>query len=383
MKILLAHNFYQQAGGEDQVFAAEGKLLEERGHEVVRYSLHNDAIDNMGRFAVARTTFWNRGSYRDLKALITRHRPDVLHLHNTFPLISPSAYGAARQEGVPVVQTLHNFRLACANSLFLRDGKVCTDCLGKSVPWPAVRHACYRDNRSASAVVASMHMLHRMWGTWQRSVGLFLVLTAFQRSLLLKAGLPSDRVVVKPNFVPDPGPSDATAQRRGGLFVGRLGEEKGIQVLVAAAKKVECRLDVVGDGDLAAAMQAQSPSTVAWLGSLSRDEVLAKMRSAAFVVVPSICFETFSLVICEAFATGTPVIASRLGAPAELIEDGQTGLHFEVGNADDLAAKIRWASEHPGEMRAMGQRARSAYEDRYSADVTYGGLLSAYETVCR
>ena len=275
MKILLAHNFYQQAGGEDQVFAAEGALLEEQGHEVVRYSLHNDAVDGMSRLAAARATFWNAESYRALKDLLQRHRPSVMHLHNTFPLISPSAYRAAAEAGVPVVQTLHNFRLSCANSLFLRDGRVCTDCLGKAVPWPAVWHACYRDNRAASAVVASMHTVHRMLGTWKRAVTVFLVLTEFQKSLLLKAGLPPDRVVIKPNFVPDPGPGEPVDARSGGLFVGRLGQEKGIQILVDAAADVSCAVDVIGDGDLAAALKRKSSGNVRWLGSRSREEVLA------------------------------------------------------------------------------------------------------------
>ena len=165
-RVAVIHNRYQQPGGEDGVFAGETDLLERQGHEVVRYVLDNQAIDGMGRLALARATVWNGDAYAGLRRLFASYRPDVAHFHNTFPLVSPAGYYAARREGVAVVQTLHNFRLACPNALFFRDGHVCEDCSGKAVAWPGVLHACYRGSRAASGMTAAMLAVHRALGTW-------------------------------------------------------------------------------------------------------------------------------------------------------------------------------------------------------------------------
>src|SRR5262245_40071540 len=170
MRILLVHNFYQQAGGEDQVFADETKLLRDHGDAVEQFTVHNDAVQQMGRLALARRTVWNKDSYRALRDAVRAHHAEIVHFHNTFPLISPAGYKAAHDEGAAVVQTLHNYRLMCPTATFYRDGGVCEDCLGRSIPWPGIAHACYRDSRSASAVVAAMLTVHRARGTWQHAV---------------------------------------------------------------------------------------------------------------------------------------------------------------------------------------------------------------------
>src|SRR5262249_37589860 len=231
MKVLLCHNYYQQPGGEDQSFAAEADLLEAHGHDVVRFTVHNDAIDQMSRWEVARKTVWNRQTYTQLRELIRREKPSIMHCTNTFPLISPAAYYAARAEGVRVVQALRNYRLLCPNGLFLRNGRICEDCLGKAVPWPGVLHRCYRHNRSASSVVAGMLGVHRWLKTWTRTVSRYFTLTEFARRKFIAGGLPGDRITVKPNFVhPDPGMGTG----RGGyvVFAGRLSPEKGVETLL-------------------------------------------------------------------------------------------------------------------------------------------------------
>ncbi len=196
MKIALVHNYYQQPGGEDEVFADEGALLEARGHQVVRYTAHNDRIAGMRAPVLAQVTVWNRAVYRELRAFIRKERPAVMHFQNTFPLISPASYYAARAEGVPVVQTLHNYRLLCPNALFFRDGHVCEDCLGKSIPWPGVAHACYRGSRTASGVVASMLSIHRALRTWTEMIDVYVVLSEFARQKFIEGGLPSEKIVV-------------------------------------------------------------------------------------------------------------------------------------------------------------------------------------------
>ena len=231
MRVLAVHNEYQQAGGEDQSFEAETSLLEENGHRVRRYVVHNDRLAGMSQLESASVAVWNRSSYRDLRSLIREEQPEVVHFHNTFPLISPAGYYAARAEEVPVVQSLHNYRLLCPNALFFRDGHACEDCQGKLVPWPGVLHACYRGSRPASGAVAAMLATHRLLRTWTKMVDLYIALTDFARMKFIEEYLPAEKVVVKPNFLhPDPGFGQVREDYV--LFVGRLSVEKGVDTLI-------------------------------------------------------------------------------------------------------------------------------------------------------
>ena len=250
MKIVVAHNFYQQPGGEDQVYHAEVALLREFGHDVVPFEVHNDAVAGMGKLGLAKATVWNGEVAGRLGEVVWRARADVVHFHNTFPLISPAAYYAARRAGAAVVQTLHNFRLLCPVALFYRDGKPCEDCLGKPLAWPGVVHACYRGSRATTAVTAAAVATHRAAGTFQNAVDAYVCLTDFARDKFVAGGLPPGKLHVKPNFVhPDPGP------RRGGdgsaVFVGRLSEEKGVLPLLAAWEHLDVPLTIIGAGPLA------------------------------------------------------------------------------------------------------------------------------------
>jgi glycosyltransferase involved in cell wall biosynthesis len=386
MKILVAHNYYQQAGGEDQVFSSEAALLEAHGEDVVRWTKHNDAINQMSGLSAGCATFWNHRSATELGELIRRHRPEVVHFHNTFPLISPAAYYAARAGGAAVVQTLHNYRLLCPNALFFREGQACEDCLGKPIPWPGVVHKCYRGSRSASAAVTAMVAAYRALGTWRTAVDAYIALTQFSRAKFIQGGLPPGKIVVKPNFVhPDPG----AGRGRGGygLFVGRLSPEKGLQTLLNAWKSLggEVLLKVVGDGPMAAAVQeaVASSAGIEWLGRRQLQEVYSLIGEAMFLVLPSQCYETFGLTIVEAFATGTPVIAPRLGAMAELVQHGRTGLHFEPGDSLDLAAKVReFLAAAPPARARMRQAARHEYERKYTAEPNYRALMAIYHQAC-
>lgn len=382
MKILLCHNFYQQPGGEDQSFAAEARMLEAHGHDVVRFTRHNDSIDGMSRWDVAKRTLWSRQSYRELRDLIRRERPAVMHCTNTFPLISPAAYYAARAEGVPVVQSLRNYRLLCPNALLLRNGRVCEDCLGKAIPWPAVVHGCYRESRLASAVVALMVAGHRALRTWSRAVDLYFTLTEFARRKLVEGGLPANRLAVKPNFIdPDPGPGSGCGGYA--VFVGRLSPEKGIETLLAAWQQDRSlpSLKVVGDGPLAGAVAAAAARDprIEGLGHRPAQEVLEIVGQAGCLVMPSVWYETFGRTIIEAFARGTPVVASRIGALAELVDEGRTGLLFEPGDAADLAVRVRHLLADPATLARMRQQARQEYHQKYTAEINYRQLMALYE----
>lgn len=380
--MLLLHNHYQQPGGEDQVFAAEGSLLEAHGHEVLRYTLHNDAVTDMSRIGLAGATVWNGMAYRDLRALIRRERPQIAHFHNTFPLISPAAYHAVKAEGVPVVQTLHNYRLLCPNALFFREGRVCEDCLGKTVPWPGVLHACYRDSRPSSAMVAATLTAHRALGTWKDAVDAYIALTDFAREKFVQGGLPTRKVKTKPNFVhADPGKGEGEGDYV--LFVGRLSQEKGVDTMLAAWNPPEgagVRLKIVGDGPLAprVAEAAGRSEQIDWLGQQPGDRVLGLMKDAQALLFPSVWYEGFPMVIVEAFAAGLPVIASDLGSMSSLIDHGRTGLHFRPGDPRDLAAQVGWAATHPTELRRMRGEARSDFDAKYTADRNYRLLMEIY-----
>ncbi|MBC8058873.1 MAG: glycosyltransferase, partial [Rhizobiales bacterium] len=232
-RVLVVHNAYQQHGGEDGVVAAEIALLRRNGHEVGEMRRDNHEIETASRARVAVETLWSNQTHAQALALLERERPDVVHVHNTFPLISPSLYWACAKAGVPVVQTLHNFRLACPQAMFLREGKVCERCIGKAAPWPALVHGCYRESRVQTAVVVGMLALHRTLRTFERKVTRYIALNEFCRAKFIEAGLPAQRIAVKPNFVDAARPQRLRA-RHGFLFVGRLSPEKGIDTLRAA-----------------------------------------------------------------------------------------------------------------------------------------------------
>jgi glycosyltransferase involved in cell wall biosynthesis len=382
MKLLLCHNHYQQAGGEDEVFAAESALLESFGHEVVRYAVHNDRIREMGRARLATDTLWNRESHHQVRRLIRRERPDVVHFYNTFPLLSPSVYYAARAEGCPVVQSLHNYRLLCPNSLFYRAGRICEDCLGKFVPWKGVLHKCYRDDRAASAVVATMLVGHRLLGTWKRTVDIYVAgMTEFAREKFRAGGIPVDRLVLKPNFVfPDPGEGEGDGGYA--LFAGRLTPEKGVATLLEAWERLPegHSLLVLGDGPLAPEVEqaaARHPG-IKWLGRKTLDETYALLGRAAFLICPSQWYEAMPRILVDSFAVGTPVLASDVGAMADFVHDGLEGLHFRTGDADHLAERASWLFDHPDERSKMRAAARAEYLDRYTAEKNHEILMDVY-----
>jgi len=389
MKVLVAHNAYQQRGGEDAVVAAETQLVEAHGHAVVRYERQNDELQNRGPLSVISAglgTVWASKSFREVKALLAREKPDVAHFHNTFPLISPACYYACAEAGVPVAQTLHNYRLLCPAATFLRDGKVCKECLGRGVPWPGVVHNCYRRSRPATAAVGAMLAVHRTMRTWTEKVDVYIALSEFARQQFIEGGLPPEKIMVKPNFVSlDPevkrGPGDYA------LYVGRLSEEKGLRVLLAAWSLLRQRipLRIAGDGPIKEEMTRESKQkvldSVEFLGHVDPAGITGLMQGARFLVFPSVWFETFGLAIVEAFACGLPVIASRLGAMAEIVQDGRTGLHFTPGDSRELAAKIDWAWNHPEEILCIGRAARKEYEAKYTAEENYRRLMDIYQRV--
>lgn len=378
MKILIAHNFYQQPGGEDAVFRAEAALLERHGHTVTRFIAHNDQIDAMSKMRVAASTLWNRSMQRRLRDVVRRERIDVAHFHNTFPLISPAAFGAARSAGAAVVQTLHNHRFVCSNGILYRDGHLCGDCLGHPVAWRGVLRGCYRGSRAATAVVALMQATHRMKRTWHSDIDAYIAPSESTRGRLCGSGLPASRVIVKPHFV-DPDPGIGIGDERCAVFVGRLSEEKGLRTLLRAWDLLPRppRLKIIGDGPLADLLRP-APRNVEWLGRLPMEAAYDQIGRAAALIMPSECHETFGRVIAEAYAKGTPVIATKLGAAPEMVHPGITGFLCEPGDAHDLAIQVERSFVDPNILAEMRAAARREYEAHYHADSNYDQLMAIY-----
>jgi glycosyltransferase involved in cell wall biosynthesis len=387
MKCMLVHNYYQHHGGEDEVFRAEQELLASRGHDVAVYTRSNDEISDyrtLRKMGLGFRATWATDTARQFRSILKQTKPDIVHFHNIFPLISPAAYYVCRNLRLPVVQTIHNYRLICPAATCFRDHDVCEEC-SKQGLWRSVVHGCYRESRSATASVAAMLITHRLLNTWKEKVDRFIALTQFSKEKLIENGLPRHKIAVRPNFLSaDPGKRSSEGQ--GAVFVGRLTDEKGLRTLLEAWKRLRSRLPlrIVGDGhirpDLERIVRGGDLSEIRFEGHLSHEQTIKAIKEARFLVFPSEWFECFPLTLVEAFACGVPVIASRIGAVSEIVEDGRTGLLFEAGNPAHLAGRVEWAFANAGEMRRMGDAARLEFESKYVAEINYDMLMQIYHS---
>lgn len=350
-------------------------LLRQAGHDVETYIRTNDELAEIGPLGAAASAIWSKRTYADVRSLIESFRPNIVHCHNTFPLVSPSVYYAANAAGVPVIQTLHNFRTVCLNALLHRDDKPCTDCVGKT-PWRGVVRRCYQGGLPQSAVSGSLLVAHRLLQTYQTRVSGYIALSQFAREVFVRAGLPDDRIHVKPNFVEVP--HDRTQLKRSGvLFVGRLSEEKGVRTLARVARRLpQVRFIVVGDGPLSGLL-SEIPNVDA-RGRLSRDAVFALMRRAQCLIVPSSCFEGFPMVIAEAFANGLPAVVSSIGSLTEIVNHNVTGLHCEPGNVESYADAIARCTSEPALIEAMSRASRDYSARELSPERNISILESIY-----
>jgi len=382
MKVLLVHNRYQQRGGEDAVVDAEARLLGGRGVEVERFDADNDAIQ--GALAKIRTSmhqFSGSTAIRHrLANALERFRPDVVHVHNWFPTISASVFRQSKAAGIPVVHTIHNYRLLCVGATLFRDGGVCEDCIGSAFRIPGIVHKCYRGSATGSAVATMGMLAHWAMGTWRHSVDRFIALTEFSRQKLVEGGIAAGKISVKPNFIePDPGPGPGN----GGyfLYAGRLTEEKGVRVLLDCWRNAPGLppLWIVGDGPLREEVQqaAATASDVRWLGMKTSDEVLSLMKDAKATLCPSLWYEGMPRVVIESLAVGTPVIASQIGGYAEMIVDGESGALFEAGNAGALLGSIRGLEEKTA-WEEMRSQARLRFLAEYTGEKNYSALVDIY-----
>lgn len=387
MRVLVIHNRYQISGGEDRVVQAELALLRGQGEEVSLYERDNAEFTRFSPADKARHLYalpFVRQAYEDIRSRLRAFHPDVVHVHNVFYMISPAVYTACREEGVPVVQTLHNFRLLCLNGLFFRDGHSCEDCQDQRSLWPGVARRCFRHSFAASAALARGITRHWHAGTWQKDVARYIALSSFSRDKFVLAGIPSEKIVVKGNFLPavtDVG----EGPRAGGyaLFIGRLSREKGLDVLARAWRSLDLPLKIIGEGPEAAGLAARfSGCPVEYLGPRTPEECRQYLRGASCLVLPSLCYENCPRVVIEAYAGGIPVIASRVGSIPEMVTDGESGFLFCPGDARDLAGKVaHLIAGGVGLNETLRRGAVLAYQEHFTPDRHYQFLRGLYEEV--
>ncbi|AUN95717.1 glycosyltransferase family 4 protein [Pseudazoarcus pumilus] len=388
-RVLLAHNYYRSRtpSGENICFELERLLLKRKGNLAGSFVRHSDQLEGWGIFgklAGAASTPWNPFSARTLIGDIERCAPDVVHVHNTFPLLSPSIFRAIGNRTAKVL-TLHNYRLFCAAAIPLREGRVCTECLDRRSSAPALKYGCYRGSRLATAPLALSISLHRAIGTWQHHVDAFIVLSEFQRGMVVAAGLSAEKVHVKPNYFPG-NPAVVPWQQRGDyvVFVGRLSSEKGVSALIRAWRAWgdgAPELRIVGDGPLRAELEELARGApVRFIGAVSPAGAHAEIAHARLLVLPSECFEGFPMTLCEALALGTPAGVSDLGPLPEIVENGVSGFTFEPGQPEALLAAVRRHWDDQPELERLGRGARAAFEARYTEEANYRMLMDIYQS---
>ncbi len=382
MRILIVHNRYQQPGGEDAVASTEFDLLKDFGQEVRLYERGNDEIKDYSLLERMNSLWkmgWSEDSYNYIRKILKEFSPDVVHCHNIFFAITPSVYQACRDEGVPVVQSLHNFRLLCSNALFFRGGKVCEECLDHKNLWRGVFYGCYRNSRLMTALMVRMLQDHWKRGTWLDMVDLYITATEFSRRKYITAGIPAEKIAVKPHV----NLSDTVKENRDqgyALYAGRLTPEKGVRILLEAwKKKAYLPLKIVGDGPMAAELKKEFQGIeVDFLGFVPEGRYDECMKGAKFLIVPSLCYENFPRVVAEAYSYGVPVLASSLGGFPEIVFEGRTGLLFRPGDIDHLLEKIQWMVSHQDQRRVMEENIRQIYTTSFSARKNYEMLMDIY-----
>ncbi|HNR69682.1 MAG TPA: glycosyltransferase family 4 protein [bacterium] len=378
MKILQAHNYYQFSGGEDVVLSAEHQLLSEKNHFVKQLLVNNNEIKNYSLIQKLKIVFSPSDSsifQGKIKYILNSTNFDILHCHNFYPLLSPGLFYYSKSTTTANLLTLHNFRLLCANASLFRNNNICEECINKSL-YCSLKYKCYRNSRIATFAVARMVETHKKMRTWQHEIDAYICLTEFSRRKFRQGGLPNDKLFIKPNFLEfDPGFEITTGKYF--LFIGRLETVKGVQLLPEVAGQVSRPINVIGQGTLLQSFR--NVNNLKYLGQQKRSNVMKHLHNAICLILPSLWYEMMPMTILEAFACAKPVIASRLGAMAELIQDGVTGLLFEPGSAEDLAKKMNWAIEHPEEMKQMGLNARREYERKYTAETNYKILIEIYQ----
>ena len=380
MKILLVHNTYQESGGEDAVFQHEGELLKQYGNTVLHEIKDNEEINSViQKVKTALNTVYSVSAKKAFSRRLKRENPDVVHIHNFFPLFTPAIFYAAKALKIRTILTLHNYRIVCPTAILMHKGKVNERSI-KSGPFWAIRHKVYKDSLPGTVALASMILFHRIIGTWKNQVDCFVVMTHFAKNKFIEAGIPADKIKVKPNFIPDPHDEKSAIEKKGGfaIYAGRLSAEKGISTLLKAWEAIDYPLKIVGDGPLMSEVIAANNPNIEILGFQKNEQVHQLIQDADFLIMPSECYEGFPMTLLEAFANATPALVSDIGSLAEIVEHGTTGLKFEAGNTESLIQTVQ-SFLNEVDREELSANARRAYLANYTPSTNYKSLMSIYQ----
>lgn len=385
-RILQLHNKYQQYGGEDAVVMLEYELLKKNGNEVEQLFFDNKNISSSisDKIMAGFSSVYSFSSVKIVEKKIVEFKPDLIHVHNFFPLLSPSIFYIARKNKIPIVMTIHNFRLICSNALLFRDGNICETCVSKVIPLSGILHKCYRKSSLQSSAVTMMSSIHKIIGTWKKMIDSYIVLTEFGKFKFVNSSLnlPPEKIIVKPNFVADFGVGNDKREDYY-VFFGRLSEEKGIEILLNSLKFYNFNLKIIGDGplkDLVEKCASRYPH-IEFVGFKDKEYIINVLKNSRCVIFPSIWYEGLPLSIIEALSTGTPIIISNLPPFKELIRDGYTGFHFINGCAEDLAQKIKQMDDNIDSFGHLYLNARKTYLEKYTPEINYDQLINIYQNV--
>lgn len=383
MKVMVIHNTYKIKGGEDSVFQNEVDLIRSYNNDVVIYTVDNDLIETFtDKLKTLFGVIYSLTHYKKIRAILQKEQPDVVHVHNYFPQISPAVFYACGAEAIPVIHTLHNFRAICPTALLMHDGIITEKSITKG-PWWAISKKVYKESFIGTFALSCMIALHKTTGTWQKSVDGFICLTEFAKTLYERAGWPTNKLFIKPNFLVDAplvtSPVDIPADGYA-VFVGRLCKEKGIDLLLAAWRDITLPLVIIGDGPEKHLLD-NAPSNIIYLGSKPKDEVLGYIKEAQFLVMASTWYEGFPMVLVEAFAQSTCALVPNIGGMAEVVESGINGMHFDVGNSQALRNCAQTLIDKPQLCLELGRNARKIFGEKYSEQINYQQLMNIYQQV--
>ena len=380
MKILIVHNFYKIRAGEYSVFNNEMNLLKDNNHEVITYHKDNKTINSLSsKFRSFLNVIFSNKVYKKFDHLLKKEKPDIIHVHNFFPLITPSIFFAAKDNKIPIIQTLHNYRHICPSAILMHKNKIYEKSITNGV-FSTVIDKVYQNSYLGTFALARMINYHKKKDTWNSKVNKFIALTQFSKSKFEEAGFLPSKITVKPNFVFDIKKNDIKKEKFA-LFVGRIGEEKGIKILIKAWKNINYPLTVAGSGPLEDDLKSLKQNNINFIGSQDKGKIVELMNSASFLVVPSIWYEGFPMVILEAYSAGLPVLGSRIGSVGEVVIDKITGLQFKPNDPIDLSEKVNVIIKNPTLLLELSKNARKHYLDNFTPEKNYQELINIYKEV--
>jgi|TARA_B100000959_G_scaffold151852_1_gene159203 glycosyltransferase involved in cell wall biosynthesis len=379
MRILFVHNYYQQSGGEDQVFLAEQDLMKNHGLDVHQYVVHNYTLQTIqSRIKTALNLVYSKESKISFSNYLAEINPDIVHCHNFFPLLTPSIFDACKDMNIPSVLTLHNYRLICPSAMLMRNGKPWEFSINHNPLW-TIPLKIYRNSYFGTASLAWMINYHKNKDTWKNKIDRIIILTQFAKKKFIEAGFSAKNLVVKPNFIPDPITSPVE-KKPFCLFVGRLSPEKGIKFLLDSWQSIDYKLKIIGDGPLKNHVLTAGEN-VDYLGSFPNEKVKVYLQEAQFLVFPSTWYEGFPMVLVEALACGTPALVTNIGSMKEIIDDETNGLHFQFNDSTSFINQVNRMIKNKQFCSDLGQSAREKYLKNYTPEINYGQLLGIYQDI--